>query len=247
MTPHSSQPSANAFRAPQWVALDAVGTLIHPEPGVAEAYHAAASRHGSRLSAEDISLRFRTVYSEFEELPPHRADTSEERELAKWREIVARVIPDVTDPEQCFEDLFEWFSHPGAWRVYPDVAEALVRLSANGLQVALASNFDRRLHQVCDGLPALDQIGVRVVSSEVGWRKPSPGFYRALVSQTGVDAGEIVMIGDSWLNDIAGAREAGLQALWLDRRCPTSTDRIPTLGMAVDEVLRRRHSPEGTK
>ena len=245
MTPHSSQPSANAFRAPQWVALDAVGTLIHPEPGVAEAYHAAASRHGSRLSAEEISLRFRTVYSEFEELPPERADTSEERELAKWREIVARVIPDVTDPEQCFQDLFEWFSHPGAWRVYPDVAEALTRLSAAGLRVALASNFDRRLHSVCDGLPGLDTIRVRVVSSEVGWRKPSSGFYRALVSQTGVAPSEIVMIGDSWLNDIAGARQAGLQALWLDRRAPANPECISSLGLAVEEVLRRRLPQEG--
>jgi putative hydrolase of the HAD superfamily len=243
-SPLSSSP---AFRSPQWVAFDAVGTLIHPEPGVAEAYHSSAARHGSRLSAEEIAHRFRMVYSEFEELPPERAETSEERELAKWREIVSRVIPDLKAPEECFRDLFEWFSHPQAWRVYPDVAEALERLWATGMQVALASNFDRRLHQVCDGLPGLDRIRVRVVSSEVGWRKPSAGFYRALVSQTGVDPSEIVMIGDSWLNDIAGAREAGLQALWLDRRGPSSTsDRMRTLAVAVDEVLWRRRTCEGT-
>lgn len=246
MTPSSPLPSVPAFRPPLWVAFDAVGTLIHPEPGVAEAYHAAASRHGSRLSAEEISQRFREVYSEFEELPPERAETSEERELAKWREIVARVIPDLRDSEECFQDLFDWFAQPRAWRVYPDVAGALLRLSASGLQLALASNFDRRLHQVCDGLPGLDQIRLRVVSSEVGWRKPSTSFYRILVSQTGVDPGEIVMIGDSWLNDIVGAREAGLQALWLDRRGPATLDRIPNLGKAVDEVLRRRQSPEET-
>lgn len=246
MTPSNTLSSASVCRAPRWVAFDAVGTLIHPEPGVAEAYHAAASRHGSRLSADEISQRFREVYSEFEELPPERAETSEERELAKWREIVARVIPDLSNPENCFQDLFQWFSQPRAWRVYPDVADALVRLSASGLQVALASNFDRRLHQVCVGLPELDQIRVRVVSSEVGWRKPSSGFYRALVSQTSVDPGEIVMIGDSWLNDISGARAAGLQALWLDRRGPASPDRIPTLAVAVKEVLRRRSSLEGS-
>jgi putative hydrolase of the HAD superfamily len=230
---------------PQWVAFDAVGTLIHPEPGVAEAYHTVASRHGSRLSADEIAQRFRTVYSEFEEQPPERGETDEERETVKWREIVARVLPDLADPENCFLELFEWFSRPTAWRVYPDVAEALTRLSVTGLRVALASNFDRRLHRVCDGLPGLNTIRVRVVSSEVGWRKPSSGFYRALVSQTGVAPAEIVMIGDSWLNDIAGARQAGLQALWLDRRAPENTECISSLGLAVEEVLRRRSLPEG--
>lgn len=240
MTMASLLPTPAPLPALRWVAFDAVGTLIHPEPGVAEAYHAAAARHGSRLSADEIGGRFRRVYSEFEELPRDRFETSEEREMGKWREIVGRVIPDLTDPEECFQDLFEWFSRPTSWRVYPDVAETLGRLSAMGLQVALASNFDRRLHRVCDGLPGLDTIRLRVVSSEVGWRKPSAAFYQALVRHTGADPSEIVMIGDSWLNDIAGAREAGLQALWLDRRASASPDCFPSLRVAVDEVLQRR-------
>jgi putative hydrolase of the HAD superfamily len=231
------------FPAPRWVAFDAVGTLIHPEPGVAEAYHAVASRHGSRLSAEEISQRFRKVYHEFEEQAPERGETDEEREMAKWREIVARVLPDLSDTENCFAELFEWFARPAAWRVYPDVGEALSRLSCAGLQVALASNFDCRLHRVCEGLPGLDTIRVRVVSSEVGWRKPSSGFYSALVSQTGVAASQIVMIGDSWLNDIAGARQNGLQALWLDRHAGKNPASLPSLGVAVDEVL-RCHIPQ---
>jgi FMN phosphatase YigB (HAD superfamily) len=82
-----------------------------------------------------------------------------------------------------------------------------------------------------------------VVSSEVGWRKPSSGFYSALVSQTGVAASQIVMIGDSWLNDIAGARQNGLQALWLDRHAGKNPASLPSLGVAVDEVL-RCHIPQ---
>lgn len=231
---------------PRWVALDAVGTVIHPEPGVAQAYHAAAQRHGSQLTAAEISQRFRQVYAEFEEFPPERSETSESHELAKWREIVTRVITDLPDPEACFQDLFHWFAQPDAWRVFPDVIPALDRLTSAGLQIALASNFDHRLHSVCAGLPGLASIAVRVVSSEVGWRKPSAGFYQALVAQTGVEPAEIVMIGDSWLNDVEGARQAGLQALWLDRRGPSASDRFGCLAQGVEAILRMRPPGAGT-
>jgi len=231
---------------PRWVAFDAVGTVIHPEPGVAQAYHAVAQRHGSKLTSAEISQRFRQVYAEYEELPPERGETSESHELAKWREIVARVIVDLSDPEACFQELFDWFARPEAWRVFPDVVPAFDRLQAGGIQIALASNFDHRLHGVCAGLPGVASIAVRVVSSEVGWRKPSPGFYEALVAQTGVAPAEIVMIGDSWLNDIEGARQAGLRALWLDRRGTAAPGRFQSLEQGVEAVLRMRQTGADT-
>ena len=40
------------------VLFDAVGTLIYPDPPVAEAYRSIGRRFGSRLSVEQIAARF---------------------------------------------------------------------------------------------------------------------------------------------------------------------------------------------
>ena len=44
----------------------------------------------------------------------------------------------------------------------------------------MASNFDSRLHAVCEGHHVLHRISRRVVSSEIGHRKPGPQFFQAL-------------------------------------------------------------------
>ena len=42
-------------------------------------------------------------------------------------------------------------------------------------------------------------------------------FFDALVAACGCPAGEVLMVGDDPVNDVQGAIEAGLQAVWLDR------------------------------
>lgn len=52
-----------------------------------------------------------------------------------------------------------------------------------------------------------------MISSLVGYRKPSPLFFNALVFQTAWKCDELLMISDSCENDILGARDAGIHAI----------------------------------
>lgn len=226
----------------QWIAFDAVGTLIHPEPAAGDVYHQIAGRFGSRLAAEDVARRFRRAFRESEQgdlaLPDaERLATSEPREYERWKEIVTRVVDDVHDVAGCFEELFSHFARPTSWRCFDDVPDVLADLQARGLRIAMASNFDGRLHAVCDGLPDLAKIGVRIISSEVGCRKPGRSFFDALVSQTGCRADDVLMVGDDAANDVAGAREAGLHAVLINRRAPPGPGEIGTLRELLDLLL----------
>jgi putative hydrolase of the HAD superfamily len=71
-----------------------------------------------------------------------------------------------------------------------------------------------------------------LISSEVGWRKPHPEFYRSVSRALELEPREIVWIGDSPAHDLIGPREAGFQAILLDRtvRYPSFSPRIGTLG-----------------
>src|SRR5262249_5289944 len=189
------------------VFFDAVGTVIFPEPPAAEVYAAVGRRHGSRLPPGLIGDRFRAAFRREEQFDlDNGLRTDEERERRRWRHIVAAVLDDVADGEACFRELFEHFSRPGAWACAPDAAATWAGLAGRGYRLGMASNYDRRLRAVAAGLPELRPLGALVISSEVGWRKPAPQFFDALVRQAGVSAGEILFVGDDPINDDGGAR-----------------------------------------
>jgi putative hydrolase of the HAD superfamily len=204
-----------------WVVFDAVGTLLTPSPSVAGAYHQVGRSLGSRLDVAEVGKRFREFFAHSETacfLPERQGRTSEPEERDRWRWIVARVLDDVDDQPACFERLWDHFADPAVWRMYDDVPEIISRLTAANIRLAVASNFDARLHPLCAAFPPLRQLAVRLVSSEVGYRKPAVGFYEAVIVACGVPAESILMVGDDWLGDVVAARQAGMQAVWLDRR-----------------------------
>jgi putative hydrolase of the HAD superfamily len=216
------------------VFLDAVGTLIHPEPPAPVVYAAVARRFGSRLDTAAIAPRFAAAFARQEALDCAAGlRTSEERELARWRAIVGAVLDDVSDPESCFQELYAHFAAAGAWRCQPGTQEVLEGLAARGCAVGIASNFDHRLRGVAAGLAELRPARHLVISSEVGWRKPAPAFFAAVCAAVGRDAAEVLFVGDDFANDYEGALAAGLRALLLDpgSRSPVSAaQRVLTLG-----------------
>ena len=201
------------------IVLDAVGTLIEPRPSVAEVYLAVAARQGVRLDSETVRARFRRHFRN-DERDETRGPmvTDEAIELRRWRRIVAQVLPELPDPDQGFEELWAHFGRPDAWRCFPDVGPAIEALRASALPVVVGSNFDSRLRGVLRGLEPLSGLAsTAVISSEVGFRKPHPSFYRAACARLGLDPARVLFVGDDPENDVAGAVRAGLTALRLDR------------------------------
>jgi putative hydrolase of the HAD superfamily len=229
---------------PRAVVFDAVGTLLTPEPSAGIAYHRAGCRYGSRLDEREIVARFAKAFrSTLREAgpEPHRTDEPTERQF--WREVVGRVFDDFP-PEAaaaCFDDLFAHFARPEAWRVYPDVGTALRELHGLGLTLAIASNFDSRLHTVAAGHPELAALDRRFVSSEIGWRKPHPAFFRAVCERLGLPPDQVLYVGDEPESDVAAGRAAGLRAMLLRRGGPPGPDILTEL----TQLPQRLHPTSG--
>jgi len=206
------------------VALDAVGTLIEADPPVVDAYAEFGRCHGSRLNRAEVGRRFAAALSKSVEMDrekgPAGLATSEEAECVRWRWVVGQVFEDIEDEaavERCFEELFVHFGRPSSWKCFDDVATTMNRIDRLGLGLVIASNFDRRLHTICAGWPPLQSAQAVVVSSEVGWKKPGPGFFGALVEACGCRPDQVLMVGDDPVNDVDGALSSGLQAVQVDR------------------------------
>lgn len=104
--------------------------------------------------------------------------------------------------ERRFEDI----------ELYPDTLPALDAL-AGAYRLGLVSNGNT--------YPERCGLGGRfdfvVFAQDHGARKPSPGFYHAVLSEAGVGSDELLHVGDSLANDVEGAQAVGIKAVWLDR------------------------------
>ncbi len=221
--------------------LDAVGTLIEPSPSVATAYTEAAGRQGLVIDRGEVRRRFHQFFRVDEvddQLGPLATDEATERR--RWRRIVGNVLPGLPDPDWAFAELWDHFGRSSAWRTFPDVAPALDELRRAGLPFVVASNFDGRLRGVVGGLPGLAGCqGRLVISSEVGFRKPHPAFYRASCDRLALPPGNVLCVGDDPENDVLGPSRAGLRGVLIDRdhRDLTGLPSRADLAGLVREVL----------
>jgi HAD superfamily hydrolase (TIGR01549 family) len=84
-------------------------------------------------------------------------------------------------------------------------------------------------------------VDALVVSEEAGVSKPDARIFEIALRRAQVSAAEAVMVGDSWMNDVEGARAAGIRAIWFSRGgAPSPEPEVPTIYALepLDEVLR---------
>lgn len=101
-------------------------------------------------------------------------------------------------------------------RLYPGVTEALEKLRKKGYRLWLLSNAQRvftAFELTALGLaPYFDGI---YISSDFGCRKPDVRFFTALLEGQKLDPENCLMIGNDLETDIAGAKNAGLDTLYM--------------------------------
>jgi putative hydrolase of the HAD superfamily len=116
-------------------------------------------------------------------------------------------------PERLSDEALEVFiAARNRVEFYEDVRPALERLRL-GYRLFAVSNGNADLHRC--GIGGLFEGHVTAIAA--GAAKPDARIFAALVRMAGVSAAEITHVGDDPLADVVGARQAGMQAVWLNR------------------------------
>jgi putative hydrolase of the HAD superfamily len=103
-------------------------------------------------------------------------------------------------------------------------------LRERGYKLAICTNNVREWEQRWRAMLPVDEIfDVVVDSAFVGTRKPEPRIYELTLERLEVDAGAAVLIDDIEAN-CAGAREAGIQAVWFQSTEQAIADTEAVLG-----------------
>ncbi len=199
----------------QTVVFDVVGTLVEPWPPVAEAYAAIGQRHGAVVAVPEIDRRFRQAWKRQELIDAAAVPaftTSRSREADRWRSIVTDVFVEHGRTAAIFAELWDHFGRPDSWRSLAAGSDLMREAIASGATVALASNFDERLLMIAPAVAPLAWAGHVFASSEIGWRKPAPEFFRWIENRLGVAPEDLLLVGDDPELDIAAATRAGWQS-----------------------------------
>ena len=107
-------------------------------------------------------------------------------------------------------------------------AKKLIKQAQQQCKVALISNFTHApvIYKSLRKTKINTFFNAVVVSEENGWRKPSSHIFQDALDKLQVQANEAVYIGDSPIEDIKGAKDAGLKTVFVASQFYTLKDLV---------------------
>lgn len=101
----------------------------------------------------------------------------------------------------------------------PGAKECLDALRNKGYRLFAASNsFGHLQRSRLERAGLLPYFEDTYISMDIGYDKPDVRFYEEALRRCGLQAEEVVMVGDSMTTDILGAQAAGMDAIYFSRQ-----------------------------
>jgi putative hydrolase of the HAD superfamily len=210
------------------VLFDVDFTLFRPGPELGpEGYRRLGERHGLVLDPERYDASRLAAIRDLQGARDLVHD--EEVWIAFTEQIVRGMGGDAEGARECAVDMVRAWERHENFSLYEDALPVLDALRSHGLKIGLISNGQRDLEEFAEH-HALE-VDAMVGSKAHGRTKPHPSIFVAALEALGVSADGAAMVGDSYEDDIEGARSLGMRAILLDRDClrPDEEDRIDTL------------------
>lgn len=232
--PESGLPRS-AFEGIRAVFFDLFDTLVEVQPNRLPIAHF----HGMEIATTapavfeamrelDRSLEFETFFVEYSHVSEAFWDEKKERgvelpgALRMERVLEQLGIGRAAHRKRDGFRLAECHMHSFQRAVVPieGAREVLERVAAAGLPCVLISNLDfaPAAHSIVDRFGFAPYFAHRVISEEVGLRKPHPKLFESALEAVGVEAAAALHVGDDAEADAWGATQAGLRSVWIDRK-----------------------------
>ena len=198
------------------VLFDAGGTLFTERSSRDEIYAGLLADLGVACPLAEVARLRAAIHDELPEVFEGAVRYSD----AWFREFVRRLLARVgsaADPEEVRARLAAYFTRAENYVVHADVLPVLDELRARRLRLGVVSNWSDRLPALLDGLGLTPRFDAVVVSALFGRSKPDPAIFLEALRRLGSPPARAFHVGDHPLNDLQGARGAGLRAVLLDR------------------------------
>ncbi len=181
-------------------------TIMHAE----RTLYAWMRQHVPVITQRYSITELRELRKQFLHAHPHLQTDLSEARRASLRDLSRRLelVDDWVEP--AFE---VYYQARQAVTLFDDVPPALDSLQTRFRMASISNgNADIQLTGVAKWFE------FHVSAEQVGQAKPHPAMFEALLRQAGVDASQAVMVGDHPEHDIAGASQAGMRTVWVNRQ-----------------------------
>ena len=204
--------------------FDVGGTLIKFDEGRrAVAYSERAAQAGIHVSANDVQTVLHTLDAELparqQGIPLSLMPYAQQRAfwVDFWAEGFRRLGVGDADAMRFADELLDSAHGANFQAVFADCVPALQALQARGKRLGIISNFSPNCEPLLRELGLAQYFDFFIVSGILGIEKPDPRIFHAAVQAAGAPISEIVYVGDSVYHDVQGARDAGMDAILIDR------------------------------
>jgi putative hydrolase of the HAD superfamily len=211
------------------VFFDVDFTLIYPGPtfqGVG--YERFARVHGMHVDPARFAEAVRAASAILDDQQEHVYDA--QIFVGYTRRILEVMGGNGPRLDECARHIYDEWAACQHFFLYDDVDPALRALAERGFKLGLISNSHRPLDAFQEHFELQGLIAGSVSSSDHGFMKPHPSIFESALDLLGVRAAASVMVGDSFLHDIAGAENVGMRGVLVHRADdPAPVDRVPVV------------------
>jgi FMN phosphatase YigB (HAD superfamily) len=109
-------------------------------------------------------------------------------------------------------------------KLYPDTMPMLADLKQE-YKLVLVANIDCFNKDLVDRFMIREYFDIVQLSCDVGMLKSDKGFHEEILKKLGMDADEVLMVGDSLESDIGAAKNVGMSGVLVDRHNKREYDR----------------------
>ncbi len=230
--------SGQVVRPVRGLLIDLDGTLIDWGGSVARALSGWLPTLDLPVTADSIALWIGLERRHFPASPQGKSWTEHRRlRLADFLNAHGRRVPPAAELDLAFGRYLEACYR--SYQLFPDAMPFLERARAAGITTVVVTNGpqDIQSRKVRDtGLA--DLVLATVTSEALGVPKPDRRIYEHGLAALGQPADQVLMIGDSVHDDVAGARAAGLHALHLNRQDPGQVCTLDQISFAERHTVR---------
>jgi putative hydrolase of the HAD superfamily len=202
------------------VFFDAGFTLVRPVRPVEEVYLEKAAAIGARFDEVAFRRRMREVWPRLN--ADYRSKTpdlrsSEELERQAWREFTFELARPFESLARVHEEwlavLIDHFDDPEAWRPVDAAVEVVEELARRGFAVGVVTNWHTAVHGVLERHGIARHCRIVLTSAQAGRKKPHPDIFQQAAKAVSAPPDRSIHVGDSWDEDVLGARAAGMCAV----------------------------------
>jgi len=187
------------------VIFDAYGTLLRNED-LRLIPERLVQDHGLSVDVDDLWRTYVDLYHEATQSTPFRSLRAIEEDILARIAQTAGLAADMGP----YVDLF--FQVTTKVELYPEVLPVMTALAP--VRRGIVSNAD---HEHVSAWPGSLPVEFILISEALGAYKPDPRVFEAALERLGLEPHEVLHVGDSDVDDVQGARAAGLRVAWINR------------------------------